>query len=80
MTFYLLRARLLALIRLRMEDGEFSERGLARAVGLSQPHVHHILKGARALSPEAADRFLAALNLTVLDLLPDAHSDRGMKE
>ncbi len=32
-------------------NGELTERGFARSVGISQPHVHNVLKGVRNLSP-----------------------------
>jgi hypothetical protein len=40
-------------------------------IGISQPHMHHILKGVRGLSVETADRILARLRLSVLDLLEE---------
>lgn len=69
MYFELLQRRLIEALRRCIGNGLLTERGLARAAGISQPHVHHILKGARALSPEMADRMLRALRLTVIDLL-----------
>ena len=71
-TFSILRARLLHVLRYRINNGEFTERGLARLTGISQPQVHNILKGARNLTPEAADRLLSRLEMTVLDLLTPA--------
>ena len=71
-TFSLLRARLLHILRYRINNGEFTERGLARLTGISQPQVHNILKGARNLTPEAADLLLSRLEMTVLDLLTPA--------
>jgi plasmid maintenance system antidote protein VapI len=52
-----------------MNNGEFTERGLAKKARISQPHLHHILKGKRALRPEVADRLLAELQISILDLL-----------
>ncbi len=69
MDFETLQRRLLARVRTRVRNGELTERGLARMIGISQPHMHHILKGVRALSLENADRILRGLNLTVVDLL-----------
>ncbi len=40
--------------------------------GLSQPHMHNVLKGVRSLSPEYADRLIAELRLSLLDLMDDA--------
>lgn len=59
-------------VRRRIRNGELTERGLARIAGISQPHLHHMLKGARGLSAEKADILLSCLKLSVLDLLPDA--------
>jgi transcriptional regulator with XRE-family HTH domain len=69
MDFETLQRRLLASVRSRVQNGELTERGLARMTGISQPHIHHILKGARGLSVENADRILRRLDMTVLDLL-----------
>lgn len=69
MYFQLLQGRLIEALRNRMENGLLTERGLARSTGVSQPHMHHIMKGARTLSPQIADRILRVLKLTVVDLL-----------
>jgi hypothetical protein len=55
--------------RHRVHSGKVTERGLARLCGLSQPHMHHVLKNMRALSTCSADRLMRALDLTVSDLL-----------
>ena len=39
------QAKLLARVRDRLHNGELTERGLARQIGISQPHVHNVLKG-----------------------------------
>ncbi len=52
-----LRERLRAIV----ENGVVSERRLAQTVGLSQPHIHHVLSGARSLTVEVADRILISL-------------------
>lgn len=36
--------------------------------GISQPHVHNVLKGARTLSPEFIDAILKSLNCSALDV------------
>jgi len=69
-TFSGLQSRLLDILRDRIRNGELSERGLARLTGISQPHVHNVLKGIRTLSPELADVILASLRLSPLDLIP----------
>jgi hypothetical protein len=69
MYFELLQLRLIANVRRRVQHGELTERGLARATGISQPHLHNMLKGVRVLSPPMADLLLRHLHMTVLDLL-----------
>jgi plasmid maintenance system antidote protein VapI len=71
-TFELLSERLLAFVRLRIKNGEYTERGLARILGVSQPQMHNVLKGARGLRPALADRFLRKFGITALELLTDA--------
>jgi hypothetical protein len=68
-TFSELQSRLLEVARRRIRNGAVTERGLARLIGLSQPHIHNSLKGIRTLSLESTDRLMAALELTVTDLL-----------
>ena len=68
MFFETLRDILLAHIRERVRSGELSERGLARNTGISQPHIHNVLKGVRSLSVEYADRLLIHLHLSIPDL------------
>jgi plasmid maintenance system antidote protein VapI len=71
-TFELLGERLLAFVRLRIKNGEYTERGLARILGVSQPQMHNVLKGARGLRPALADRLLRKFGITALELLTDA--------
>jgi len=68
MYFETLQGRLLRSVRSRVQNGELTERRLASLTGISQPHVHNILKGARTLSPEKGDLILRALEMSVLDL------------
>ncbi|HEX7360449.1 MAG TPA: helix-turn-helix transcriptional regulator [Bryobacteraceae bacterium] len=63
-----LQERLLRLVRGRIGNGEFTERGLARMTGISQPQIHNYLKGARKLSPEFADRLMLRFDISILDL------------
>ncbi len=72
MYFADLHQRLLGHIRALLDRGETTERRLARQAGLSQSHLHNVLKGARGLSNELADRLLRHLELTVVDLLSPA--------
>ncbi len=70
MTFHDLQQALLENLRWRIRSGEATERGLARHTGISQPHLHNVLKGRRVLSFDKADELLVRLNLDLLDLLP----------
>jgi plasmid maintenance system antidote protein VapI len=69
MLFADLMDSLIAVLRARVRNGEITERGLARMVDISQPHMHNVLKGTRSLSPELSDRVLRHLRLSVLDLI-----------
>lgn len=53
----------------RIRNGELTERNLARRIGMSQAHVHNVLKGARILTAEVADLLMLELNLSVGDLV-----------
>lgn len=68
MTFQDARLKLLAYVRNQVRNGEITERRLARLIGVSQPHVHNVLKGTRSLSLEIGDLLLRALHLSLLDL------------
>jgi hypothetical protein len=64
-----LHRQLAMVARQRVHSGELTERGLARLCGVSQPHMHNVLKGIRSLSTASADRLLVALNLSVPELI-----------
>jgi transcriptional regulator with XRE-family HTH domain len=68
-TFRTLRTRLIHAVNARVQNGEFTERGLAKLLGISQPQIHNVLKGARNLRWELADRLLGNLGMTVSELL-----------
>jgi hypothetical protein len=70
MVFAILLDRLREDVRQRVRNGEITERGLARRIGLSQSHTHNVLSGARILTPSIADRILVELGLSVTDLIP----------
>ena len=73
MNFELLQARLRTNLQARVRNGEITERRLALISGISQPHMHNVLKGARALSMEMADQILQRLGLDLLKLVePEA--------
>ena len=69
MLFADVRNALTAVLRARVRNGELTERGLARLVGVSQPHIHNVLKGVRALSPDLSDQILQHLRISLLDLI-----------
>src|SRR3984885_537082 len=70
LTFQDARLKLLAYVRNEVRNGELTERGFARRIGISQPHAHNVLKGVRTLSPEVFDLVLKYLHLSLLDLAP----------
>jgi transcriptional regulator with XRE-family HTH domain len=69
MTFHELQQRLLEELRRRVRSGAATERGLARLSGISQPHLHNVLKGKRLLSMDKADDLLRHLQIDVLQLI-----------
>jgi hypothetical protein len=79
MTFLDLQQRLLDHLRHRVQSGEATERGLARQAGLSQPHLHNVLKGKRLLSVDMADEILQNLGMGVLDLIDPEEFDTWHK-
>jgi transcriptional regulator with XRE-family HTH domain len=68
--------RLRKKLQTQVRNGELTERGLARRLGLSQPHMHNILKGVRQFRPEVADRVLKEQGLSIADLLSDEEIPR----
>ena len=72
MTFQDLEGRLRALLQEKLRRGEISQRQLARLTGFTQPHIHNVLKGARAMSRELADALLECLELSVRELVETA--------
>jgi predicted transcriptional regulator len=68
-TFQALQARLVVHLRHRVRSGEITERSLARVTGISQPHLHNVLKGKRFLSVEKSDQILHQLHLDLMDLI-----------
>ncbi len=81
MDFQSLQQRLVAHIQERVRSGDVTERGLARLTGVSQPHIHNVLKGKRLLSNNMADQILHQLHLDLLDLIgPDDYSRRAERK
>lgn len=79
LSFAALQRRLIEDVRRRLHNGEFTERGLARRLGVSQPHVHNVLKGHRILTPEIGDAVLAGLGVDLLALLTDGELDIALE-
>jgi transcriptional regulator with XRE-family HTH domain len=69
-------SRLVAYLRERVRSGELTERGLARMTGISQPHIHNVLKGKKFFSLDVCDAILSELNLDLFDLLQPAEVKR----
>lgn len=66
--FHQLCDALLRHVRSLIRRGDVSERGLARLIGYSQPHVHNILAGVRHMNIRFADDLLGGLGLSLKDL------------
>lgn len=69
MTLGDLQNRFVALLRRRVRNGELTERGLARMVGVSQPHMHNVLHGKRSFSIETTDEMMRLLRVDIFDLI-----------
>lgn len=67
--FQRLHQRLILLLVQRVQGGELTERGIAHMTGVSQPHIHNVLKGKRLFSAVTADAVLRELQLDLLDLV-----------
>ena len=78
-TFEVLRTRLLKQLRLRIDNGEFTERGLARILGISQSQTHNVLKGVRLLQMQLADRILTRLGISAVDLLNESELNGALR-
>ena len=70
-TFERLQHQLILHLRDRVHSGELTERSLARITGISQPHLHNVLKGKRLLSFPKLDRILSYLELDLQDLIEE---------
>jgi transcriptional regulator with XRE-family HTH domain len=69
MTFNDLQQLLLTELRQRVRSGAATERRLAHDAGISQPHLHNVLKGKRELSVVKADAVLHSLRIDILSLI-----------
>ena len=80
MDFQELERRFIEHLRQRIRSGELTERGLARLAGVSQPHVHNVLKGKRIFSTAMADVILRVLRLDLLDLISPEEIDEKRRQ
>jgi transcriptional regulator with XRE-family HTH domain len=80
LTFRDAQRKLLAQVVDRIHNGELTERGFARRIGISQPHVHNVLKGVRNLSPEIFDSILKYFNMSLLDLASAEEVEANLKK
>ena len=78
LTFQDAQIRLLAFVEERIHNGELTERAFARMIGISQPHVHHVLKRVRKLSPRISDLILTFFNISITDLTPEAELENNL--
>ena len=69
MSFRKLQDNLVFMLRDRVRNGELTERHLSKISGISQSHIHNILKGVRELTPGVADRILPGFRMSVRDLM-----------
>ena len=69
MTFQMLHDQLVREISRRVDAGDTSVSSLARRAGISQPHLHLVLKGKRGCSWDFADRAALVIGLRIEDLV-----------
>ncbi|HEY3739000.1 MAG TPA: hypothetical protein VGL53_04105 [Bryobacteraceae bacterium] len=69
LTFDDLAQRLVRDLANLIRAGGMTERSLAVHLGLSQPHLHNVLHGARKLTPVVADQVMERLGWSALDLV-----------
>jgi len=79
LTYQDVQLKLLSYVRNQISNGELTERGFARLIGISQPHVHNVLKGVRKLSPKIFDQTLKYLHLSLLDLVPSQELEAHLR-
>jgi plasmid maintenance system antidote protein VapI len=78
-TFCDVQSRLISFVVTKIRNGEYTERRLARILGVSQPQLHNVLKGARPLKPEFADVLLRQFEIGILDLVSAAEIATHLK-
>ena len=77
-----LQERFVDLLRKRIRNGEFTGRGLARLVRVSQPHMHNMLRRKRRFSAEVVDDLMCRLRVDARSLMEPVEScvDRAPKQ
>jgi hypothetical protein len=79
LTYQDAQLKLLMYVRSQIRNGELTERGFARLIGISQPHVHNVLKGVRNFSPKIFDLALKYFHLSLLDLAPSGELEAHLR-
>lgn len=70
MTIVEAQAHILGHVRRLVSDGELTQSGLARRLGLSQAHVNNLLAGVRPMTAGVGDAVLRELGMGLEDLIP----------
>ena len=76
LNFSQIRQLVIAALQRKINNGELTERGLARLSRLSQPCVHNVLKGNRLGSMSTLDRLIKAARLDLQHLLQSEHESQ----
>jgi len=79
MLFHALRNGLIEELRTLVRSGQFTERSLARYLGVSQPHLHNVLCGVRALTFDFADHAISKLDIPWDVLYPYAATAKSRR-
>lgn len=80
LTLATLQHRLLTVVKHRLYNGEYTERSLSRRIGVSQPHMHNVLKGVRGFSTDFGDALLAGLDFSLIDLIETHELDVALEQ
>ena len=67
--FEVLHGRVVKHLQDIVRNGVVTERGLSRMTGLSQPHIHQVLKGTKFFSMASANQVLRSLQNDLVDFL-----------
>jgi hypothetical protein len=74
-----LHRRLVMYLQDIVRKGTITERSLSRITGISQPHIHQVLKGKKSFSMATANQVLHALHSNLLDFLDDEDIEQWKK-